>query len=234
MKKLTLKVLISAFLLFQGGIVTAEEQYVGKLIESRLAIAIAAGEAGAQALIPEGYKLLTLPKGPLAGANTILILMDKQYENNDAGDPIRSQSARAVAVANYGIQPGQPPKLFVTKVYETEPMGDSYGNSQLAEIERTVTIKQRSGLNARSESWSVIPSEDGSSSLDIAVSYEEGRSGWSSGEFIANSNVNEGFSRIYRYDRIEELLSSKAMGKPLNGDVSVNSTLADLCVFCRT
>ena len=79
-----LKSAISACLLlllavFVSVPVTAEIA-VGSNIDSRVVLAYKVNDAAAQALLPEGWKLLTLPKGPLAGANLLVAFIDRHLE----------------------------------------------------------------------------------------------------------------------------------------------------------
>lgn len=227
-----LKSAISACLLlllavFVSVPVTAEIA-VGSNIDSRVVLAYKVNDAAAQALLPEGWKLLTLPKGPLAGANLLVAFIDRHLELDPEGKPLDPSTGRAVAILNYGTNPDVPGvRFFVSRVYETPPVANSYGNGVQAGISHNSTSTgPAEGPRQQEEMWSVRPNSGGE--ISVALSYQSGRATWSKSEAMPYSNVTPDFHRIYRYQQLADLAMSAPMGKALNGDLSFTSSVPEL------
>lgn len=80
----TLGVLVSGLAAASG--VVAETK-VATTVESRIVLAFKADDSAVQEMMPEGWRLLTLPKGPLAGTNLIVSLIDRQLVLDAEGKP---------------------------------------------------------------------------------------------------------------------------------------------------
>lgn len=204
------------------------ETTVGSNIDSRIVLAYKVDDAAAQALLPDGWKLLTLPKGPLAGANLLISFIDRHLELDPDGKPVDPFASRAVAVLSYGTNPDVPGvRFFVTRVYETPPVANSYGNGVAAGISRnTASAGPAGGERKHEELWIVRPESGGE--IRLSLSYQSGRAAWSTSEAMPYSNVTPDFHRIYRYQQLVDLAMSAPMGKPLNGEISLASTVPEL------
>lgn len=216
--------LLSVFL----SVPATAETAVGSNIDSRVVLAYKVNDAAAQAMLPEGWKLLTLPNGPFAGANLLIAFIDRHLDLDPEGKPLDPFAGRSVAILNYGTKPDvSGVRFFVTRVYETPPVANSYGNGVAAGISRNSSVTGRAeGVRQQEELWSVRPDSGGE--ISLALSYQSGRATWSKSEVMPYSNVTPDFHRIYRYQQLADLAMSAPMGKALNGDISFTSSVPEL------
>ncbi|MCP4075890.1 MAG: hypothetical protein GY744_06885 [Gammaproteobacteria bacterium] len=220
-------ILLISGLFFIPSIVNAET-LVGTSVESRVALAFKVNDQAAQALLPDGWKLLTLPKGPFAGANMLTVFIDKHLYSDAEGKPLKPHASRTVGIVNYGIKKGvKGARLFLTLAYETPPVINPYSNSFSASITRNASMdgSENNGKNY-TESWSVKPASGGE--LTLELSYQSIKPGWKSSKAMPFSNKKPDFYRIYTYEQLGELVMSKAMGKNLNGKISFKSNIPEL------
>jgi len=226
----TVALLLAAALICTGP--ARAETKVGATVESRLLVGFKVDDAAAQAWMPEGWKAITLPKGPLAGANVMLVLMDRHLILDPEGKPQTPSSGRAAALLSYGVAEGQPgPRLFITRVFEPAPIVDPYGNSVPAQITRSAQSSVGAdGATTRSEAWVVTPEAGGKITVDL--SFASGTGTLVKGaEALPYSAARPEFHRIYRYDQMVELVMSAAMDKPVAGDVAVTVDLPDMAAM---
>ncbi|WP_212525833.1 hypothetical protein [Actibacterium sp. MT2.3-13A] len=219
--------LIAAALLCTGP--ARAETAVGATVEGRLLLGFKVDDAAAQAWMPEGWRAITLPNGPLAGANVMLVLMDRQLILDPEGKPQAPSSGRAAALFSYGLAEGQPgPRLFITRVFEPAPMTDAYGNSVPARITRaTQSSVDADGATTRRETWVVTPEAGGEITVDL--SFAPGTPSLVKGaEALPYSAARPDFHRIYRYDQMVELVMNAALGKPVAGAAEVSVDLPDM------
>ena len=204
------------------------ETPVGSTIESRATLAFKVNDQAAQAMLPEGWKLLTLPKGPLAGANLLVAFIDKYLARDAQGKPLTPYSSRTVAIVNYGVKADvKGPRMFITRVFETPPVVNPYGNSVAASISRSASLDgPADGEKTHKEKWSVKAKSGGE--INLSLSYKPGKPRWKSSKATPYSTVNPDFYRIYKYEQLADLAMSKAIGRDLNGVVSFQSTIPEL------
>jgi len=201
---------------------------VGSNIDSRVVLAFKVNDQAAQAMIPEGWKLLTLPKGPFAGTNLLVAFIDRHLAIDPDGKPLTPYSSRSVALLSYGVKAGvKGARMYVTRVYETAPIASSYGNGIQANFSRnTVLSSLTDGNRTRKDSWSVKPEAGGEISLKL--SYQPGKPGWKSSKATPYSSVDPSFHRIYQYQQLADLAMSSAIGRELQGEISFKSTVPEL------
>ena len=204
------------------------ETKVGSNVDSRVVLAFKVNDDAVQAKLPDGWSLLTLPKGPLAGSNLLVAFIDRHLALDPEGKPLTPHNSRSVAILAYGVKPGvSGANMFVLRVYETPPVASSYDNGVAASIGRDMTLTgPAAGARTHQEVWSVTPESGGTLSLDLT--YQSGRPGWSSSEAMPYSAVNPEFHRIYRYDQLADLSMSVALGRELDGDIAVKSSIPEL------
>lgn len=204
------------------------ETPVGSNIESRVVLAFKVDDAAADALVPDGWKALTLPQGPFAGANLIVLLADRHLGLDPEGNPIDPFASRYAALVAYGVSPEvQGPRMFVARTYETPPLQGVYGNEVSASISREATLAgEGSGPRQVGEGWR-IEAENGDR-FSVQLSYSQGRPGWSSGEATPYSAETPDFHRIYRYDQLADLAMSAGVGRPLDGEITVEANVPPL------
>ena len=200
------------------------ETPVGSTVESRMLLAFKVNDQAAQTLLPEGWKLLTLPKGPFAGTNLMVSFMDKQLSRGADGKPLDPYSSRSAAILNYGVKAGvKGARMFVTQVYETPPIVNPYENSVSASISRSTSVDDSKN---HKDTWSVKPETGGE--INLSLSYQSGKAGWKAAVATPYSNKKSDFHRIYKYEQVAELLKSKALGKELKGEISFQSSVPEL------
>jgi len=209
----------------------AEETLVGSAVDSRVVLGLAVPQAAAQAMMPDGWKALTLPKGPLAGTNLVVVLSDRHLETGPDRKPGDPAVLRQVVLASYGVQPDAPaPRLYITRIYSDDTAHDPYGLVRAAAISRKHTLVGPAGAPAtRSEEWAIAPA--GGGEIILRFSHTAGTPVWTEGENRIYSAANPEFFRIYRFRQIDDLAMSEAMGKPLAGEIEVSVTVPELAAM---
>ncbi|SDK77056.1 hypothetical protein [Aliiruegeria lutimaris] len=195
-------------------------------VESRVLLGFDVPDAALAGFLPEGWKSVPFPKGPLAGADCVVSLVDRELEKGADGkplDPPKSQSIGMLTLASNG----GPPRVMVFRVYSSKPGEGAYGNSVQADtsFERMMRVDD-SGAQKKSLAWRTVQADGGA--FEVSLDFAPGMAAWVSEEVKPFSSVDPENYRIYRYDRLIELLSSTPLGKPLSGDVSVSVSIAEL------
>ncbi|MBS0124375.1 hypothetical protein KB874_09515 [Aestuariicoccus sp. KMU-90] len=170
---------------------------------------------------------MAFPNGPLAGGNLLLVMIDRLVQLNPEGQPTSPPNSRYAVLAGLAApDAGGPPSLFVYRIFASDMSANPYSNSVAAEVARSsATTGPANGGRTRTESWAV--SYDGGT-LALELSFVSGKAGWGPAEAFPHSAVNPDFSRIYRYDQLVDLAMSTAVGKPLDGTVSLSSSIPEL------
>lgn len=205
------------------------ETRVGTTVESRLLLGFRSPEPAVQALLPQGWNLVTLPQGPLAGTNMILLMLDRHLMLDAEGKPDTASSSPTAAIFVYGRKEGvDAPRGFIVTTWEEPPASDPYKTTTLADIARVSTFTDEGGgTRSLAETWTIRPETGG----EIAVSLEAavGPMAWATDQVSRPySATDPEFSRIYRYDQLVAPLMSAAAGRPLKGTASVTTAGAGL------
>ncbi len=230
-RKLTRKVALAAAIVAIAAPASSETQ-VGSTVESRVLLGFKADDAAVGAMLPEGWTPVTLPKGPVGGANLIVALIDRHVILDADGKPDTPSSGPIVAFLAYGRTEGvDGVRGFVTRVYEEPPVVDPYGNSVAADVDRVAGFSDPGGgTRTQSEKWTVRP--DGGGELAVTLEFDIGGFRWAAGgESRPYSSENPDFFRIYRYDQLGGLAMNRAMGLDLDGTVSFSATEPDLAAL---
>lgn len=226
-RSLKLRVALFATLVAWAGSTIAETP-VGSNIDSRLILAFEGTDDWAASRLPEGWRSFAFPAGPLKGATTALVLIDRHVALDPAGKPLNpasTYSSAIVALATHADHEGA--RLFVLRQYESGIEGGAYGTSIPASIERREMLAGGSTKSrTRNEVWRFEPETGGS--LTIEAQYEVGISAWSPGEMRPFSAMDPQFHRIYRYNQLTDVVMSAGLGKALTGTVSIESSIAEL------
>ena len=219
--------LLSLALLWFSVVPATAETTVGSNVDSRVVLAFKANDEAIQANLPDGWGLLTLPNGPLAGSNLLVSFIDRHLALDAEGKPLAPHSDRSVALLAYGVKPGvEGARMFVLRVFEMPPVASSYDNGIAASISREFTLTgSADDTRTHQEVWRIEPETGGVLGLDLT--YRSGRPGWSSSEAMPYSAVNPDFHRIYRYDQLVDLAMSAALGRELNGDIQLQSSIPE-------
>ncbi len=204
------------------------ETQIGSSVESRVTLAFKVDDAAAQAWLPEGWRLVSIPRGPLAGANLVVSLIDWHLARDAEGKPENPHARRAVATVAYGVKEGvEGARTFVTRIYETQPVINPYSNSVPARITHNSSLEgPTDGSRTNKEVWIVEP--EGGGEIRLELSHQIGIPSWSASETTPYSSTKPDFHRIYRYQQLVDLAMSKALRKELNGLVEFQSTAPEL------
>lgn len=223
LKTLVIGVALAAMQVLAAPMAVAETK-VGSTVESRVLLGFKANDAAVTGLLPEGWTAITLPRGPVGGANLLLVLMDKHAVLDAEGQPANAAVGPNAAFVAYGRKEGvEGVRTFVTRVYEGAPIEDPYGNSVAANIERVAGHFDAGGtVRRQSENWTVQLAAGGSLTLELEAAI--GRFNWAAGsESRPYSSANPDFYRIYRFDQLAGLAMNAAMGVELKGAVDFAS-----------
>lgn len=79
------------------------ESLLATNIESRVVLAFKVNDDAVTGMLPSGWKALTLPKGPFAGANVFVLFADGLLGPNAEGKPLSAPNSRYTALVAYGV-----------------------------------------------------------------------------------------------------------------------------------
>lgn len=227
-RKIILGTALSAAFIAAGTSASSEVS-VGSTVESRVLLGFKVDDAAVAGMLPDGWTPITLGKGPVAGSNLIVALIDRHLILDADGKPGNPSSGPTVAFLSYGGKDGiEGVRGFVTRVYEEAPVVDPYKTSVTADIKRFSLFSDLgSGQRVQSEEWTIVPS--GGGELRFEMDFIVGDYRWTTaGESRAHSPEDPEFFRIYRYDQLASLAMSTDMGLELNGTVSFTVSDPDL------
>ncbi len=215
--------IVAAFVL-RAEVAVAETK-IGTSIESRILLAFKATDASVDKFLPSGWASVTLAKGPVGGANLLVVLADRHLMLDGEGKPDTPAYGPTVAFVAYGRKSGsEAVQMFVIRAYEEPPVADPYGNSVSADIDRVSQYRDAGdGGRSQSETWSVKVASGGD--LDFGLVNKIGRLTWTpGGESRPHSAADPDHFRIYRYDQLATVVMSEAMGLKVDGEISFKST----------
>ncbi|MDD9978341.1 MAG: hypothetical protein OXQ30_11510 [Boseongicola sp.] len=213
---------IAAITVSVSGAVALAETAVGSTTESRILLGFNVNPDGLETMLPEKWKPITLPKGPVAGSNLIVALIDRHLILDANSEPADPPSGPIAALLAYRVKEGEKGvRAFVTRVYEETPLVDPYGNSALADIDRrSAFVDLGGGDRQQTEKWSIRPAAGGEVTFDF--NFKVGAMNWSTGgESRPYSSKDPEFFRIYRYDQLAGLVMNELAGKALDGSAAV-------------
>lgn len=215
--------------LIATGASVSSETKVGSTIESRILLGFKVDETAITEMLPAGWTPITLGKGPAAGSNLIVALIDRHLMLDAEGKPAQPSSGPTVAFLSYARSEGvEGVRGFVTRVYEEPPMVNPYQNSVTADIDRLAAFSDLgNGERLQSEDWAIRPQSGGQIRLELA--FDVGDFRWATaGESRPYSSEEPEFFRIYRYDQLASLAMNSKMGLELNGTARFTVSDTDL------
>lgn len=196
------------------------DNFLEKTVDRRIMLAYKVNPEPVQAMLPDGWTAIAFPKGPIAGTNFLVILIDRLNSRDDKdknADPsvglISSYVVLAKQTDGKGIQ------MFVVGVDINWKDYEAYGNTLEAVIDRTVT---ETGVS-HSENWTIKPADGGE--LTFALKFTTGKTRWKTDEVKSFSNVKPGYYHVYRRQYLTGLLMSEGMGMKLDGAASVTNSM---------
>ena len=211
-----------------AGTVAGSGEKVGTNIDSRVLIGFQVSDASVQPWLPEDWKLLTLPKGPLAGTNLIVGFFDRKLQLDGEGKPAAQPATLGAELVAFAVKPGEEgSRLYVLRKYEPAPFANTYGATKEAFVERTSTV-EGGAPGRKHESWQ-ITTDSGALSLDLA--FAAGKVNWVPGKNAPVSASDASISRMQEYNQMMDLVMSSAVGKPLDGDFSFSTSIPELAAM---
>lgn len=204
------------------------ETLVGTNVDNRVILGFEVDPDALGAWLPEGWDSIPFPRGPLKDSNLLVVLIDRQLQLDPEGKPAFPVNSRHAAFVGLGRETGgDAVRLYVYRIYASDPAPNPYGNSVEADVARKTTSEgPANGSRARTEEWTIAGSDG--NRVRISLSFSSGDRSWNPGEAFPHSNVNPDMSRIYRFDQLVDLVMSKAAGKPLQGSLAVTAAGPDL------
>jgi hypothetical protein len=201
------------------------EELVGRNIDTRFMLAFAADGERIGTMLPEGWSAIGFPSGPLAGANLLVGLEERQLAMTSEGRPADPPRSRAVAFmtlakGNEGV------RLYVLRVLTSDAGYDLYPDAVHAAATRSSLFDATVDAARQSETWSFAADTGGR--LDISLNFDVGTGAWASSEARPYSASDPELSWIFRYDQLVDLLTSEPMGKPLAGNFAISTDLPDI------
>ncbi|MBY6199774.1 hypothetical protein KUV65_00230 [Maritalea mobilis] len=201
------------------------ETLVGTNVDNRLIVGFAVDPDAVLEFAPDGYAPISFPQGPMAGANLLVVFIDRLIQLDPAGDAAGPPNSRFAVLAGLAATEGRPPQLFVYRIYASDG-SDPYFNSVEAEVTRhSLSEGPPNEGRARHETWETTTA-DGSLTLDL--DFTSGRRSWSPGEATPWSAADPSFSRIYRYSQLVDVVMSAAMDRDRASELSFQSTIPEL------
>lgn len=218
---------IAATVAFAGlGTAPADaETFVGSNVDSRVTVGFEVNAEAAQAWLPEGWTLAPFDKGPLAGANLLVIFVDRHLSLDAEGKPGDTPVYSGIALVSLGTK-GDDHRVFVTRAYLSAPEENPYSNTIGATVSRKATRLAGSDGVRGSEDWTITDENGGK--LEFQLSYQGAVPGWSESEALPYSNIEPDFYRIYRYQQIAELVHSKPADVNRTDRLAFSSSIAEL------
>ena len=218
---LRLAAVLTVMLSYLAGTAQAET-LVGRNIDSRFMLAFSTGSEGIDALLPSGWTAVGFPSGPLKGANLLIGLEERHLALNAEGDPVDPARSRAAALMTLA-KGEEGVRLYILRVLTTDAGYDLFPDAEYASAMRNSRFEGTDDTARQTETWRF--ESDVGGSLEITFDFEVGLGMWTSSDARPFSSSDPGISWVFRYDQLVDLVSSKAVGKPLSGNLAVSADL---------
>lgn len=206
----------------------AAETMVGSDHLTRLILAFDVNDEAVAARLPEGFEVVRPPKGPMAGADLIVVLIDKHLARTPEGKPETPAQSRSVVFASLAKTAGdEKPRTIATRIFSTDQEHDPYKVMQPAKVSHRLSLSDGDDDARRAEqSWTVAPASGGS--FTVELEHSQGVPGWRDGESVIYSAADPDLYQIYRYTQVAEVVMSDGLGKPIDGAIDVMSDIPEL------
>jgi hypothetical protein len=200
--EVAMRVLVStAFASLVFSLPIQAETHVETINENRLNLFFALPEDEAQALLPAGWSLTPLPGGPAAGANALVVMIDRVSAVDADRQPLEASENRLAVLVVFGqdAATGEGGPVVVAGWSDAAAAAPgAYGNYKEAEVtfERRMAAADKTDVE---ESWSVAG--EGGEGLHVALAYARNGATFASFDQKIYSGVDPNFHRIYRGDQ---------------------------------
>ena len=182
------------------------------LLESTLFFRVYVGfsvdQKAAQAWLSAPWKVVPMPRGPLKGANLLVLFEDRFIMLDGEGKPYAGVGTflRVVLVSFAKNEKTGEPGIFVTRVYWPSDDPGAYKNAVKATVSREATIKV-STSGTGSEMWKMQNSAGGM--VEFRMDYQRALPKRTEREFKARSSVDPDilykFRDTYAYDVVKSI-----------------------------
>ncbi|MDQ2091540.1 hypothetical protein [Marimonas arenosa] len=204
----------------------AAQTLEGSNIDSRVLVGFEVDAEDVQSRLPEGWTSVSFPNGALKGANLLMIFEDRVLGRDAEGKPLDLFTHRGLAFLGLAKQ-GDSVRLYILRLYTTNPDYDPYRNASVADISRMSSTSGPSNAGRdRSENWSVALGDG--TKLEMTLTFTSGRPVWQNAKTRMFSNADPTVSRIFEYDQLMDVVMSTGLGKPLSGTMNLTSDIAEL------
>jgi hypothetical protein len=176
----------------------------------RIYVAFSVDQKAAQAWLPAPWKAVSVPKGPLKGANLYVILDDKFIRHDGEGKQFMGGTYLNVGIIGFGKneQTGEF-AAFVNRVYWPYDDPGCYKNHVKATVSREATIKA-SVSGTGSEVWKVQDSAGGI--MEFRMDYQRAVPKRKMHEFKVRSAVDPNVLFRYKDDTASDVVKSIPAG----------------------
>jgi hypothetical protein len=188
------------------------ETLVESSIFFRIYVNLRVDQKTLQAWLPDPWRAVSVPGGPLKGSNLWVVFDDRFLSQDGEGKPVYGGTNRPVILVAFAKHP-QTGKVavFVLRVYRFTDDPGAYKNGVKATVSREAKLQ---GTNmepgAGSEVWKVQDSAGGR--LEFRMDYQRAVPKRMNRELRVHSNVEPDFFRIYRDDRTSDVVKSIPAG----------------------
>ena len=150
------------------------ETYVGTNIDERVTVAVKVSPAAVQAWLPEGWEPRPTLEGALAGANLMVVFVDRLMNLNVEGSPAGGGAFSVVGLIVPALHVATAKEVpLVLRIYGPHEGAGPYKNSLQAEVSRQARVHHENiGTGTGSEMWQVRHADGGELTLDVAFQRE--------------------------------------------------------------
>jgi hypothetical protein len=223
MEKTMRLILSTAFATLAASLPVMAESLVETINENRLNLFFSIPEAEAQALLPEGWSLAPLPGGPAAGANTLMILIDRVSAIGPDQQPLDPGENRIAVLVVFGqdAQAGVGGPVVVAGWSDAAAGAPgAYGNYSDADVtfERSMVAAEKTDVEER---W--FMSGEGGARFEVALAYARNAPAFSTFDQKVYSGTDPSFYRIYRGDQGGIVVMSGPLAIGAAADVTIEA-----------
>jgi hypothetical protein len=215
--------LSTALIALAASLPVLAETQVETINENRLNLFFKLPEAEAQALLPEPWSVAPLPGGPAAGANALMIMLDRISAVGPDQKPLDPGENRLAVLVVFGQDAaagaGGP---VVVAGWSDAAAGapGAYGNYSDADVTyvRRIAAGEKTAVE---EEWSV--SGEGGARFEVALAYARNAPAFSTFDQKVYSGSDPSFYRIYRGDQGAIVVMSGPLAIGFADDVTIKA-----------
>lgn len=216
-------ILSTAFATLAASLPVMAESLVETINENRLNLFFNLPEAEAQALLPEGWSLAPIPGGPAAGANTLMVMIDRVSAIGPDQQPLDPGENRLAVLVVFGqdAEAGVGGPVVVAGWSDAAAGAPgAYGNFSNADVtfERSMVAREKTDVEER---WSM--SGEGGARFEVALAYARSAPAFSTFDQKIYSGTDPSFYRVYRGDQGGIVLMSVPLAIGAAEDVTIEA-----------